>query len=1501
MCVHGIEFIELTRIYGYHGHSERFAKISLINPLCKKAVVQILEAHLGYEVLEHRTEYIQQFLQDYNLRGMGWCEATKFTCRCPPAKDGNGGGNRGGSAAAAAAGGGGGGGGSGGAAGGGGGSYDAECGTEWPRLLELHSPTHIMHTPGNRHSVCQHEASIEAADILIPGVTKVGASQDGVLDPGLATMWQEERDYRSRVGAWNLPFGEKARLFPPSPAVDRTEIPYADLTHNEKKAEDELKDAIEKDAATVAAAAGAIVAAAAAAGVGGWDTSSNSDVVAPSTSSQEQAAQRLSQWRYTPNELLSQESTGAEAMDILQGFHTDVDADFDMSQRAGTDLGIADNDGNGGQDALLEADEDEEEIYDENEEGPSFWNSQPEFDGTDIFASQFERGSQESNASTPASQGSSVSGRGSQQKGDTPKYANYRSTPRTTPSAAAATPVSSTESNDSPEIAVLEPLHSAAPLFSGTSSGAGEAATHSSDGRSQQQHQQKHVQTRVQNRFSNAARNSFVDERYAENDAEQTTDDENDSDAGDHDGGNSVDGGSGGYCDGCEDNGVLPFSARLHANAGVLQKLAYRTPSPQSNSEVESSQRYFRRLLPPPQLLQPRSPAAEVHQDNDSATGPEDKDEESIPASLNSVWQGSHSPNLDSSLPLIAARTATVATTATTATPSSSSGNAAAAAAAAAVSAVAAAAADETTVVAAEAEEARVDAAKLSSASSSCASVSTSVSGMPHSASPDLAASSSEKEPTGTWAPSSLASSALNTGDCAVYDQSTEEQKQLPEQNHAHEEANVAAESVEARATAKHGDQEPVRSKKAVRWVCIDGDDVMVQEDYSDGCSGGGSIDIRNFAEIASLESPPAGQHHPHFSAENEMLTSTVANEHHSSCKETAKNVLKDDRASIKKEGERATKKQKQNTEAHQYDGDVAGSIIDKLSSPVPSRTSTGWWLCGKRPPTYKELEGSMVACEISEQLNPPAFYSMAADDPKSRAGLKIAVINGVQHSPPRARRDRQFDPQYVQMLIATATSTATATKPRDTAEAAVVCEEEAGKEKPKPKTRKRKRRRDALLNARQQTNDAAVQAGFRYASQSGSAVWTPVQAPPTTATLLATMSSKRLKRCSAGGGSDLAAEKGKQKEGARATLPKITSARTRCAAAAVRGEAGGGGGEGGRIAPPTQKNSFGFEHGTQTQPDLDETYMTVLTVEIHATSSQRGMLPNPETPADEVVLLCYHLLSPGGIVERGMIYVDVGGNKGNQKNFLFMKHKTTMHRVESERGLFDFLIEMVADHDPDILVGFEIDRGSWAYLVRRAHVLDLDLTNEMSRVHADDRRIASKDNAGVRYKANRTSEIEVTGRIVINLWRVMKADLTKAKNYTYQNIVYHVLHQRVAWYPHTKLDQWWRSADKASYQTHYCLSERDAETTMPQRWKVAQHTMERAIGCANMMEETNFVVKNSEFARLFGIQFEDVLYRGSQQRVEAQMFRLARRNGFVIASPNDQSVKSMRAARWVP
>lgn len=46
------------------------------------------------------------------------------------------------------------------------------------------------------------------------------------------------------------------------------------------------------------------------------------------------------------------------------------------------------------------------------------------------------------------------------------------------------------------------------------------------------------------------------------------------------------------------------------------------------------------------------------------------------------------------------------------------------------------------------------------------------------------------------------------------------------------------------------------------------------------------------------------------------------------------------------------------------------------------------------------------------------------------------------------------------------------------------------------------------------------------------------------------------------------------------------------------------------------------------------------------------------------------------------------------------------------------------------------------------------------------------------------------------------------------------------------------------------------------------------------------------EFARVFGVDFMSVLTRGSQFKVEAFMFRLAKPESFVLISPSREDVR---------
>ena len=69
----------------------------------------------------------------------------------------------------------------------------------------------------------------------------------------------------------------------------------------------------------------------------------------------------------------------------------------------------------------------------------------------------------------------------------------------------------------------------------------------------------------------------------------------------------------------------------------------------------------------------------------------------------------------------------------------------------------------------------------------------------------------------------------------------------------------------------------------------------------------------------------------------------------------------------------------------------------------------------------------------------------------------------------------------------------------------------------------------------------------------------------------------------------------------------------------------------------------------------------------------------------------------------------------------------------------------------------------------------------------------------------------------------------------------------------------------------------------------MVQYYLTRAHGNLQLLEQLDLVGRTGELAKLFGIQFSEVLTRGSQFRVESMMLRLARRRNYLATSPRDE------------
>ena len=57
---------------------------------------------------------------------------------------------------------------------------------------------------------------------------------------------------------------------------------------------------------------------------------------------------------------------------------------------------------------------------------------------------------------------------------------------------------------------------------------------------------------------------------------------------------------------------------------------------------------------------------------------------------------------------------------------------------------------------------------------------------------------------------------------------------------------------------------------------------------------------------------------------------------------------------------------------------------------------------------------------------------------------------------------------------------------------------------------------------------------------------------------------------------------------------------------------------------------------------------------------------------------------------------------------------------VSSELELIEKLVHLVRRVDPDFLIGYEVTMASWGYLIERAAALNVNLTNELSRMPSE-------------------------------------------------------------------------------------------------------------------------------------------------------------------------------------
>uniref|UniRef100_A0A0E0EFX6 DNA polymerase zeta catalytic subunit n=1 Tax=Oryza meridionalis TaxID=40149 RepID=A0A0E0EFX6_9ORYZ len=237
------------------------------------------------------------------------------------------------------------------------------------------------------------------------------------------------------------------------------------------------------------------------------------------------------------------------------------------------------------------------------------------------------------------------------------------------------------------------------------------------------------------------------------------------------------------------------------------------------------------------------------------------------------------------------------------------------------------------------------------------------------------------------------------------------------------------------------------------------------------------------------------------------------------------------------------------------------------------------------------------------------------------------------------------------------------------------------------------------------------------------------------------------------------------------------------------------------------------------------------------------------------------------------------------------------------ERELLNHLINAICSIDPDIIVGWEIQLGSLGFLAERAAHLGIGLLKRISRTPPhqmkhppmnpvdessqelpgassadDDIDDASENN----WSHTHASGIHVDGRIILNLWRLMRAEV-KLNNYALEAVANEVLRRKVPLVPTKILNRWFATGPGRG------------------RYRCIEYVNNRSSLNLEIINQLDLVNRTSELARVFGIDFFSVLSRGSQFRVESMLLRLAHTQNYLAISPGNQQVASQPAMECLP
>lgn len=316
-------------------------------------------------------------------------------------------------------------------------------------------------------------------------------------------------------------------------------------------------------------------------------------------------------------------------------------------------------------------------------------------------------------------------------------------------------------------------------------------------------------------------------------------------------------------------------------------------------------------------------------------------------------------------------------------------------------------------------------------------------------------------------------------------------------------------------------------------------------------------------------------------------------------------------------------------------------------------------------------------------------------------------------------------------------------------------------------------------------------------------------------------------------------------------------------------------------------KYSYHSDRQNSSSHDDEFKELTNLQLEIHVNTHNEYL---PKFKKDPIAFMFYNFVDSNNMhpelkMKRGVL---VYHSESTITNYLISQvfeklkfnHSDNMYIeiFQSEVKMVEKFCQIVDFFDPDILSGYEINASSWGYLIERFRdVYEVNLLPRLSRSK-------SKANGkfGDRWGYTHTSVIEINGRHMLNIWRVLRKEVSLT-DYSLENAAYHLLHHTVP----RLLNRVLSSLLQSSNLTKISLS--------------LEYYFNRIELTLELLTNQELVTRNVEQSRLIGIDFNSNFYRGSQFKIESILSRLAKLENYLLNSPSKNQVHQMKALECIP